>query len=162
MTTFVPNPPIEFAQVFLRPRPRLFQRVPVVEILGFIYKFKDHEDYYEDIRRFLERMVEDVQSFFAQDMYDLSFLELGLTEGRYRIMAKGRALLEDRLRSTYSDGTGYRIHADALKSLQVKPVMDLETRIAWSGRMGYEAAALSKRIGDKVGIEVCTLGPRQH
>ena len=162
MTTIIPNSPIEVAQVFLRPRPRLFQRVPVVETLSFIYKFKGREDYYEDIKRFLERMVEDVQLFFAQDMYDLSFLELGLTEGRYRITAKGRVLLGDRLRSTYSDGTGYRIQADALRRLEVEPVMELETRILRSGRMGYEVATLSRRIGDKVGIEVCTPDPRQY
>jgi len=156
MATFIPSSPIEAAQVFLRPRPRLHQRIPVVETLGFVHRFQDREDYYRDMRRFLERMVEEVQRFFAQDMYDLSFLELGLIEGKYRITAKGRVLLGDRLRSTYSDGIGYRIQADALRLIEVRPVMELETRIVRSSRLGYEAAALSRRIGDEIGIEVCT------
>jgi len=154
MATIVPNSPIETAQVFLRPRPRLCQRVPVAETLSFIYKFWDREDYYEDMRRFLNRMLEDVQHFFAQDVFDLAFLELGLVEGRYRITTKGRALLGDRLRSTYSDGMGYHIRAGALGHMEVKPVTDLRTRILRSSRMGYEAATLSRRIGDEVGIEV--------
>jgi len=154
MTALFPNSPIEVAQAFLRPRPRLFQQVPVVETLNFIYEFKDREDCYREMRRFLEKMLEGVQYFFAQDVYDLSLLELGLKERWYKITFRGKVLLEDRLRSTYSDGIEYRINADALTRMDVEPIMDLEAGIQRSSRMGYEAAALSRRIGDKVGIEV--------
>ena len=138
------------------PRLRLYQRVPVAETVRFVNRFKDREDYYEDMRRLLGRMVDDVQRFFAQDVYELSFLELDLAEGRYKVTAKGKALLKNRLNSTYSDGTEYRIQADILRRLEVRPVRAVETGILRSERMGYEAAALSRRIGDEVGIEVYT------
>jgi hypothetical protein len=155
MATIVLDTPIETAQTFLRPRPRLCQRVPVSETVSFIYRFRDREDYYPDMKHFLNKMIEDVQHFFAQDMYDLTLLGLGLAERRYRITTRGRFLLEDRLSSTYSDGIGYRIQTDALVRVGVKPVLDLEKKIMRSSAIGYEAATLSRRIGREIGTEVC-------
>lgn len=128
----------------------------MAETLSFVYKFKDHEGCYEEIRRFVDRMVKDVRRFFAQDIYDLSLLEWELLTGRYKITSRGRILLGGRLRSTYSDGTGYHIRAGTLRRIEVRPITDLKARILESGRMGLEAAALSRRIGGRVDVEVRT------
>jgi len=146
--------PIETSQIFLKNRLRLYERIPILETLNFIYRYKDFEAYYEEMSHFTERMLKDVECFFTQDIYDLYFLEWGLTSGRYKVTSKGRNFLVERLSATYEDGMGYRIRAGALRRLEIKPISELKPEILKSEEKSLEAAILSKRLSKKIGIEV--------
>jgi hypothetical protein len=146
--------PIETSQIFLKNRLRLYERIPILETLNFIYRYKDFEAYYKEISLFTERMLKDVERFFTQDIYDLYFLEWGLTSGRYKVTSKGRTLLVERLVSTYNDGMGYRIRASALRNLDIKPILELKPEILKSEEKSFKAATLSKSLINKIGIEV--------
>jgi hypothetical protein len=147
--------PIEASQIFLKNRLRLYERIPIAETLNFIYRYKDCEAYYEEISLFTERMLKDVERFFNQDLYDLYVLEWGLTSERYKVTAKGRSLLVERLSSTYNDGMGYRIRASALRRLEIKPISELKPEILKSEEKSLEAAIISKRLCKKMGKKVC-------
>lgn len=152
--SIVSNMPLEASKIFLKPRLDLCHQVPVAETINFVYKFKDCKVYYRDIKRYVERMMDEVQLFFAKDIYELSSLEWELIAGRYKITSRGRVLLTNRLRSTYSDGMGYCIRSDALRRLEINPIIELKPRILKSSRIGLKAADISRRIGEKIGVKV--------
>ena len=145
--------PIETASIFVKPRPRLFHQVPVIETLKFVEMFKDNDAFYPKIKYFVKKMTEGAQRFFMDDIYDLSLLKRSLEIGRYKITRRGRIFLQMRLHLTYDDGVKYNFATNVVRKFKIQPVLDLESKILESQATASAAKALSKTIGEKVGID---------
>lgn len=144
--------PIETSPIFVKPRPRLFHQVPVLEILRFVEMFQDDDMFYPRIRFFVERMAEDAQRFFVDDIYELGLLKRSLDIGRYKITKRGKTILRMRLHLTYDDGVKYNLAANIVREVKIEPIMDLEPKILESQTTASAAKTLSKTIGQEIGI----------
>ena len=151
--------PIETSPIFVKPRPRLFHQVPVLETLRFVEIFRDNDAYYPSIKFFVEKMTESAQIFFVDDIYELGLLKRYLEIGRYKITKRGRVILQTRLHSTYDDGVKYNLATNMVQEVKIQPIMDLEPKIANSQATASAAKALSKAIGQEVGIELISNQP---
>jgi len=145
--------PIETSPIFVKPRPRLFHKVPVLETLKFVEMFRDNDVFYPRIKFFVEKMAENAQRFFVEDIYDLGLLKEYLDIGKYQITRRGRAVLRMRLRSTYDDGVKYNIATNIVREVKIQPIMDLKPKIIESQATASAAKALSKTIGQEIGID---------
>ena len=146
--------PLESVPIFLEPRLRLHRRVPVVETLEFVRRFKDDDHAHPRIKYFVAKMTGKVNLFFSKDIFQLSILKWHLWTGEYKVTVRSRTMLRDRLCSTYTDGIEYRTVADNLRGIEIKPILDLEPEIVKSQETAFEAQILSKQIGKETGIEV--------
>ena len=144
--------PIETSPIFVKPRLRLFYQVPVIETLRFVETFRDNNAFYPSIKFFVEKMAENAQRFFLDDIYDLGLLERYLDIGRYKLTKRGRTILETRLHSTYEDGVKYNLATNMVREVKIQPIMDLEPKIMESQATASAAKALSKTIGQEIGI----------
>ena len=144
--------PIETSLIFIKPRPRLFHKVPVIETLRFIERFQHNDSFYPKIRFFAERMAESVKNFFIDDICELGLLRRYLEMEEYRITRKGRIILQMRLRVTYDDGVKYNIAANIVRRVKIKPIIDAEPKIMESQAVASAAKNLSKSIGEEIGI----------
>jgi len=146
--------PIETSPIFVKPRPRLFYQVPVLETLKFVEMFHDNNKFYPSIKFFVKKMIESAQRFFADDIYELGLLKRCLDIGEYKITRKGRTILQMRLHLTYDDGVKYNLAANIVREVKIQPIMDLEPRIVESQVTASAAKALSKKIGQEIGIDL--------
>jgi len=144
--------PIETSLIFIKPRPRLFHKVPVMETLGFVERFQHNDSFYPRIRLFVERMAESVKNFFIDDICELGLLRSYLEMEEYRMTRKGRAILRMRLRVTYDDGVKYNIAANIVRRVKIRPIIDVEPKIMESQAVASAAKNLSKSIGEEIGI----------
>jgi hypothetical protein len=145
--------PIEASPIFIKPRPRLFHQVPVVETLKFIEMFSDNDAFYPSIKYFVKEMTDGAQRFFVDEIYDLSRLKKSLDFGRYKITKRGRVILETRLHLTYEDGVKYNIAANIIREFKIQPIRDLEPKIIESQTTASAAKSLSRTIGEDIGIK---------
>jgi len=145
--------PIETSPIFIKPRPRLFHQVPVLETLKFVEMFRDNRTFYPTIKYFVEKMTESAWRFFADDIYELGLLKRSLDLGKYKITRRGRTVLRMRLHLTYDDGIKYNLATNMVRNFKIQPIIDLEPKIAESQATASAAKALSKTIGQKIGID---------
>jgi len=146
--------PIETSPIFVKHRPRLFHQVPVLETLKFVEMFKDNDKFYPSIKFFVKKMTEGAQRFFVDDIYELGLLKRCLDIGEYKITKRGRTILQMRLRFTYDDGLKYNLATNIVREVKIQPIMDLEPKIVESQGTASAAKDLSKRIGQKIGIDL--------
>jgi len=144
--------PIETSPIFVKPRPRLFHQVPVLETLRFVEMFQDNDAFYPSIKFFVEKMTESAQRFFVDDIYELGLLKRNLDIGRYKLTKRGRTILQSRLHLTYDDGVKYNLATNMVREVKIRPIMDLEPKILESQATASAAKALSKTIGQEIGI----------
>jgi len=154
--------PIETASIFVKPRPRLFHQVPVIETLKFVEMFKDNDAFYPKIKHFVKKMTEGAQRFFMDDIYELSLLKRCLEIGRYKITRRGRVFLQMRLHMTYDDGVKYNFATNIVRGFKIQPILDLEPKIMESQAAASAAKTLSKTIGEEVGIDLSFKEPKSR
>ncbi len=146
--------PIETSPIFVKPRPRLFHQVPVLETLKFVEIFQDNDMFYPRIKYFVEKMTEGAQRFFVDEIYELGLLKRCLDIGRYKITKRGKIILRTRLHSTYDDGVKYNLATSIIiREFKIQPIIDLEPKIAESQATASAAKNLSKTIGQEIGIK---------
>lgn len=146
--------PIETSPIFVKPRPRLFHQVPVLETLRFVEMFQDEDAFYPRIKFFVKRMAENAQRFFMDDIYELGLLKRNLDTGRYKITTRGKTILRMRLHLTYDDGVKYNLAANIVREVKIQPIMALEPKILESQTTASAAKTLSKTIGQEIGINL--------
>jgi len=144
--------PIETSPLFVKPRPRLFHQVPVLETLKFVEMFRNDDAFYPRIKFFVEKMAENAQRFFMDDICELGLLKRCLDIGKYKITKRGRRILQMRLHSTYDDGIKYNIATNIVREVKIQPIMDVEQKIIESQTTASAAKTLSKKIGQEIGI----------
>ena len=144
--------PIETSPLFVKPRPRLFHQVPVLETLKFVEMFRNDDAFYPRIKFFVEKMAENAQRFFMDDICELGLLKRCLDIGKYKITKRGRRILQMRLHSTYDDGIKYNIATNIVREVKIQPIMDVEQKIIESQTTASAAKTLSKKIGKEIGI----------
>ena len=149
--------PIEAASIFAEPRLRLYHKVPVIETLKFVERFKHQRIFHPRIKYFVSAMTEGVGSFFRKDISQLSIFAWQLEAGEYKVTSRGKIFLGDRLCSIYTDGIEYQIISDILKKTRIEPILELESRILESKNVAYMAEKLSRKLCDETGIEISTL-----
>jgi len=146
--------PIETSPIFVKPRPRLFHQVPVLETLKYVEMFQDNDLFYPRIKFFVKKMTEGAQRFFMDDIYELGTLKRCLDIGEYKITKRGRRILRMRLHLTYDDGVKYNLATNIVREVKIQPIKELEPKIAESQATASAAKALSKRIGQEIGINL--------
>jgi len=146
--------PIETSPIFVKIRPRLFHQVPVLETLRFVEIFQDNDAFYPSIKFFVEKMTEGAQRFFIDDIYELGLLKRHLDIGRYKLTKRGRTILQSRLHLTYDDGVKYNLATNIVRKVKIRPIIDLEPKILESQATASTAKALSKTIGQEIGINL--------
>ena len=146
--------PIETSPIFVKPRPRLFHQVPILETLKFVETFRDNDMFYPRIKFFVKKMTEGAQRFFTDDIYELGLLKRCLDIGEYKITKRGRRILRMRLHLTYDDGVKYNLATNIVREVKIQPIRDLEPDIVESQVTASAAKALSKRIGQEIGIDL--------
>ena len=114
--------------------------------------FQDNNSFYPRIKFFVSKMAEGAQRFFIDDIYDLGLLKRCLDMGRYKLTKRGRMILRLRLHSTYEDGVKYNLATNMVREVKIQPIMDLEPKIMESQATASAAKALSKTIGQEIGI----------
>lgn len=145
--------PIEASPIFIKPRPRLFHQVPVLETLKFIEMFRDYDMFHPRIKYYVKEMANGAQRFFLDEIYELSLLKKFLNFGGYKITKRGRVILETRLHLTYEDGVKYNVAANMIREFKIKPIRDLEPKIIESQTTASAAKSLSRTIGEEIGIK---------
>jgi len=97
-------------------------------------------------------MTESAQRFFVDEICDLGLLKRCLDVSRYRLTKRGRRILQMRLHSTYDDGVKYNLATNIVREVKIQPIIDLEPKLMKSQATASVAKALSKTIGQEIGI----------
>ncbi|MEM2093948.1 MAG: hypothetical protein QXI32_01470 [Candidatus Bathyarchaeia archaeon] len=146
--------PLESAPIFLKPRVRLRYQVPIAETVELVRASRDDEKYYPAIRDYVKSVVAGSLKVFAQDVFDLTILRLGIEAHQYRLTAKSRCVLGRRLCTTYADGLEFKAAAAFLKGVHIEPILRLRPMLIESEELASEAVALTKGIGLETDIEL--------
>jgi len=111
----------------------------------------------QPIEESVESLVEGSSKVFIQDVFDLTILQLGLEARQYSITARGKYVLGRSLNTTYADGMEFKATAIFLVGAKIEPIVRLRPRLMESEELALEAAAMSRRIGVEIDIELVAI-----
>jgi hypothetical protein len=132
--------------------------IPVAEVLGYIKKYQNNHEIYPKIEYYTRNIVDEASMLFAHDIFDLSKLRIGLLEGEYSLTENGKLILKERLKIIYTDGIEFKVASSNLKTIRIPPIQKLKPKIDGAVRKAAEAAAISRTLGNDIGLEITLTG----